>query len=81
MNWVGGTLYPGVKCPRGQDTVPTISCPRVQDKPGGDILRRGKVSLGTRYRGDKINQYTGVFFFFIFVLFLKENSICKQYRP
>ena len=24
----------GVKCPRGQDTVPTVSCPRRQDKPG-----------------------------------------------
>ena len=35
MNWVGGTLYPGVKCPREQDIVPTVSCPRGQDKPGG----------------------------------------------
>ena len=58
MSWVGGTLYPG-----GQDTVPTVSCPRGQDEPGegGDILPRGKVSLGTRYRGDKINWYTGMY--------------------
>ena len=50
MNWVGGTLYPGVKCPLGQGTMPTVSCPRGQDKPGGgDILPRGKVSPGTRY--------------------------------
>ena len=65
MNWVGGTLYPypGVKCPWGQDTVPAVSCPRGQDKPGGggDILPRGKVSLGTRYSGDKKNRYTGTF--------------------
>ena len=49
MNWIGGKLYPRVKCPRGQDTVPTESCPRGQDKPGGDILPWGKVSPGTRY--------------------------------
>ena len=51
MNWVGGTLYPGVKCPRGQDTVPTggtfypgVKCRRGQDTGGG---------------GGKINRYTG----------------------
>ena len=47
MNWVWGTFYPGVKCPRGQDTVPTVG-----DKisRGGDILPRGKVSPGTIYQ-------------------------------
>ena len=51
MNGVGGggTLYPGVKCPTGQDTVPTVSCPRGQDKPEGYILPLGKVSSETRY--------------------------------
>ena len=62
MNWGGRTLYSGLKCPRGQDTVTTVSCPRGQGKPEGDILPRGKVSPGTRYRGDKINRYTGTNF-------------------
>ena len=44
-----GTLYTGVKCPRAQDTVATASCPLGLDKPGLDILLRGKVSPGTRY--------------------------------
>ena len=48
LGW--GTLYPGVKCPWVQDTVPTLSYPRGQDKPGrGDILPQGKVSPGTSY--------------------------------
>ena len=36
---------------------------RGQDKSGWDTLLRGKVSPGTRYRGegDKINCYTGTF--------------------
>ena len=54
MDWGGGTLYPGVKCPLEQDTVPTVSCPRGQDKPGGHS------TPGTIYRGDKINRYTGL---------------------
>ena len=57
MNWVGGTLDSRVKCPWGQDTVPTVSCPRGQDKPGGTF--QGKLTQGletTRYLvpGDKI---------------------------
>ena len=41
MNWVGGTLYPGVKCSQGQDTVPMVSCPGGQDKPGGGTFYPG----------------------------------------
>ena len=58
LGW--GTLYPGVNCPWGQDTVTTVS-----DKPDWDILPKGKVSLETRYhvvscyQEDKINRYTG----------------------
>ena len=69
LGW-GGTLYPGVKSPRGHDTMPTVSCPQGQDKLWGDILPRGKVFPGTRYHvvsypgtrycGDKINWYTGL---------------------
>ena len=60
LGW--GDTLPGVKCPWEQDTMPTVSCPQGQDKPlgGGGILPRGKVSPGTRYRGDKINRYTGL---------------------
>ena len=48
LDW--GALYPGLKCPRGQDTVPMVSCPRGQDKPGGGTFYpEGKVSPGTRY--------------------------------
>ena len=57
LGW--GTLYLGVKCPRGQDTVPTVSCPRRQDKPGGDILPRVQDTGGGGVEmGNKINRYT-----------------------
>ena len=56
LGW--GDTLPRGKVSRGQETVSTVSCPQGQDKPGGDILPWGKVSPGTRYRGDKINRYT-----------------------
>ena len=65
MNWVRGTLYPGVKCPQGQDTVPMVSCLRGQDKPeggGGDILPWVKVSPGTRYWGGGQDKLVHWFF-------------------
>ena len=37
----------------------------------GDTLPQGKVSPGTRYQGDKINQYTG----FIFESLLRYTTV------
>ena len=61
MNWVGGTVYPGVKA--------WYLVPEDKISRGGHSTR-GKVSPGTRYHvvfspqgtrygGDKINRYTG----------------------
>ena len=41
INLSGGTLYPGVKYPRGQD------------KPGWDTLPQGKVSRGQDTSGEQ----------------------------